>query len=126
MAITLEQQRAAYAFKRSQIAAKLSGKTPQEYKRLAKGLPQMIMVSGLMPVLAFLNEKAEAHHLQIYDHLSMWLASRGSVDRSIPLSVMMTELTSAKSSRYQELTAESLAVLKWIRQLAAAVIQGDD
>lgn len=126
MKTTLEQQRAAYAFKRAGIAANLSGKTPQKYKRLAKGLPQMIMVSGLMPVLAFLKGKEEAHHLQIYDDLSMWLVSHGSVDRSIPLSVMMAELTGATSSRYQELTAESLAVLKWIRQLAAAVIQGDD
>jgi CRISPR type III-B/RAMP module-associated protein Cmr5 len=126
MAITLEQKRAAYAFKRAEIAAKLSGKTPQKYKRLAKGLPQMIMVSGLMPVLAFLHDKAETHHLQIYDDLSMWLASSGRVERSIPLATMMTELTGATSLRYQELTTESLAVLKLIRQLASAVIKGDD
>lgn len=123
---TLEQERAAYAFKRATRASQLSGKTPQKYKRLAKGLPQMIMVSGLMPVMAFLQNKGEPHHLQLYDDVALWLADHGKSNRSIPLATLMGEFTSADSGRYRELTTETLNMLRWLRQLASAVIKEDN
>lgn len=126
MAQTMEQKRAAYAFKVVTQATHLSGKTPQKYKNLAKGLPQMIMNSGLMPTLAFLCAKDETHHLQLYNHISTWLASRGQNDKIIDLTTMMNHLTNAPSLEFQALTTEALAILKWIRQLASAVIQGDE
>lgn len=124
--VTLDQERAAYAFKRAEIAGRTAD--ARKYKKLAKGTPQMIMNSGLMPVLAFLCEKGdkEPSRKQLYDDISMWLASRGKVDRPVPLSDLMNGLFTSDAEKYRHYTSEALAVLRWIRQMASAVIQGDD
>jgi len=129
MAMTLEQQRAAFAFKRVQIASRLPGeKNATKYKKLAKGAPQMIMSSGLMPVLAFLCEKGEkeSSREQLYKDVSMWLVDRGESGNSVALKDIMLTLVRAEPEQYRMYTSEAISILRWIRQMAAAVIQGDD
>ena len=61
MAVSLEQQRAADAWKQSKHKGK-------DYVNLAKGLSALIMNSGLMQVLAFLHEKGgKQTHCKILD-----------------------------------------------------------
>ena len=122
MAVTLEQQRAADAWKQSQGRGK-------EYVNLAKGLPALIMNSGLMQVVAFLYEKSggekrnkQKHCADLGDHLRAWLQSCFSKEiQSNDFASFMEALMKSEPATYQHITAEAYAWLRWVRQIAAAV-----
>ena len=115
---TLEQVRARDAWTKSAGYSK-------DHVNLAKGLPALIMSSGLMQVMAFLHEKgqkdAQRHCEDVAAHLRLWLKSRFSNriqdDRFEPF---MEALMAAGPREYQEITAEAFAWLRWLRQMAAA------
>ena len=109
---TLDQQRAAYAWQRVQGCTK-------EYVNLAKAAPALIMNNGLMQTLAFYESKGKPHHQQLAKHLSGWLHQQNHVTAS-DFNAVMTSLQSTESSRYRQATEEALALLRWIRQFAAA------
>lgn len=116
---TLEQQRAADAWKQSQ-------KQGKEYVNLAKGLSALIMNSGLMQVTAFLHEKgkksSQAHCEVLGSHLRAWLKARfPSVIMKDDFKSFMEALMKAPPATYQHITAEAYAWLRWVRQIAAAV-----
>lgn len=121
MAITLEQQRAADAWRCAQGQG-------EEYRNLAKGLPALIMNSGLMQVMAFLYEKSggedgkkQKHCAVINQQLRAWLKRRfPQVVSSEDFGPFMDSLLEAAPASYQQLTAEALAWLRWARQMAAA------
>ncbi len=112
--MTLEQRRAQDAWKRS-------GNYDDKAVNAAKGLPALIMNSGLMQVLAFCHQKGEADEV-IAQGLREWLADRfpavfrGAKD----FEPFMQALMAAPPRDYQAITAEALAWLKWLRQMAAA------
>jgi CRISPR-associated protein Cmr5 len=111
---TLEQQRAQDAWDRCADYDK------DKHVKLAKGLPALIMNSGLMQVLAFLHEKGGAHEA-VSEHLRTWLhrrfrSSLGSAD----FEPFMQALMKASPQDYQAITAEAFAWLRWLRQMAAA------
>jgi CRISPR-associated protein Cmr5 len=110
---TLEQQRAAYAWEKVQ---RCSG----DYRNLAKGAPALIMINGLMQALAFYESKGKEHHRSLNRHLCEWLRQR-SIVGDASFAGTMVELHQADSAKYRRATEEALAVLKWIRQFAAAV-----
>ena len=110
---TLDQQRAAYAWKGVQGCTK-------EYVNLAKAAPALIMNNGLMQTLAFYESKGKPHHQQLARHLSGWLHQQSHVTAS-DFNAVMTSLQSAESLRYRQATEEALALLRWIRQFAATV-----
>lgn len=116
--LTLEQRRAQDAWQRSRSYG-------PEHVRLAKGLPALIMNSGLMQVMAFLNDKAEKNrqHREIAGHLRTWLSERFP---GLPAEFegFMEHLLQADTRTYQAVTAEAFAWLKWLRQLAAAQQRG--
>lgn len=112
---TLEQQRAAYAWEKVQHCT-------SDYKNLAKGAPALIMNNGLMQALAFYeSEKSKEHHRTLCRHLYEWLRQR-SIIRDASFSGAMAELHQADSATYRHANEEALALLKWIRQFAAAVV----
>lgn len=122
MTQTLEQQRAADAWAKSQHCS-------QEYMNLAKGLPALIMNSGLMQVLAFLHEKgakdSQRHCRDLGHHLRAWL--RQQYPHQIPSEdfvAFMNALLAAEPRAYQDITAEAFAWLRWMRQMAAAARVG--
>jgi CRISPR-associated protein Cmr5 len=111
--LTLEQQRAQDAWNKSAGCSK-------EYVNVAKGLPALIMNSGLMQMLAFCHVKGGAQEV-VAQHLRTWLSRRfNGVDRDPGFEVLMQALMQAKPSDYQAITAEAFAWLKWLRQMAAA------
>jgi CRISPR-associated protein Cmr5 len=120
MALTLEQQRAADAWARAQGC-------DDGYKNLAKGLPALIMNSGLMQVLAFLHEKgsksAQLHCRILGDHLRAWLSKR--FPKELPNAdfdpFMQALMTKVDPRTYQAITTEAFAWLRWARQMAPAV-----
>ena len=125
--MTLEQQRAQDAWRCSQ--GQESG-----YVNLAKGLPALIMNSGLMQVLAYLQEKGldkngkrhpkQGYYLDLAQQLRDWLKARELLnDTSFP--GCMNELMTADPHRFQQITTEAFAWLRWLRQISAAVIKGD-
>lgn len=118
--MTLEQQRAADAWQVTQ------GCTPA-YTRLAKSAPALIMNSGLMQTLAFLNGKKEQHHEALSKHLRRWLARRypqllGTQDPGYEQT--MQALFHADPRTFQDVTAEALAWLRWVRQIAPTRTEG--
>jgi CRISPR-associated protein Cmr5 len=110
---TLEQQRAQDAWSKSAGRGK-------EYSNIAKGLPALIMNSGLMQVLAFCNEKGGTNEL-VATHLRQWLNRRfNGADRDPGFEPFMQTLMQSTPANYQAITAEAFAWLKWLRQMAAA------
>ncbi len=115
MAQTMEQQRAADAW------ANCKG-CSGPYQNLAKGLPALIMNSGLMQVLAFMHAKGAEQHLSLEDHLLTWLHKRFPTVLPKPdFASVMQGLMGAQPADFQHITAEALAWLRWTRQMASAV-----
>ena len=115
--LTLDQQRAADAWRCAQAQSQ-----SKEYVNLAKGLPALIMNSGLLQVMAFLEEKGpkQQHCSVVARDMRAWLRRRFP---EVPedFAGFMRALMNADSSKFQAITAESLAWLRWLRQLAAAI-----
>ncbi|MDF1589029.1 MAG: type III-B CRISPR module-associated protein Cmr5 [Gammaproteobacteria bacterium] len=112
---TLEQQRAENAWA-------VSEKYSKEHVNFAKGLPALIMNSGLMQVLAFAHEKGK-HHEVVATDLRIWLTRRITRDDQAQdpgFEKFMQALIKAKPQDYQTINAEAFAWLKWLRQMAAA------
>jgi CRISPR-associated protein Cmr5 len=121
---TLEQQRAADTWSRSQPCS-------DEYMKLAKGLPALIMNSGLMQVMAFLHEKgakpSQLHCEDLARHLRAWLKERfPKLIKNDQFEPFMEALMNADPRTYQQVTAEAFAWLRWLRQMAAAARAGSD
>lgn len=115
---TLEQQRAQDAWDQCEHYQ-------NEHVKVAKGLPALIMNSGLMQVLAFSHEKGDANEL-VAGHLRTWLGKR--FPSQLPdagFAPLMQALMAAKPADYQAITAEAFAWLRWMRQMAAARVKGD-
>lgn len=114
---TLEQQRAQDAWEKSQRYAK-------DHVNFAKGLPALIMNSGLMQVLAFCHEKGGAQETVATD-LRQWLARRFAIAQQDPgFEAFMQQLLQADPRLYRAITAEAFAWLKWLRQMASARLGG--
>ena len=123
---SLDQKRARFAWE------KVQGRSG-EYTKLAKGAPALIMQSGLMPVLAFLNDKGKEHHKALLASLCEWLYERfkprvGNAEFRTVMKALMGDAQgpAAEHARfYQQATQEAMALLRWIRQFAAAVAGGE-
>lgn len=125
MAQTLDQQRAAFAWGRAVSAVSKHGK---EYKVLAKGAPALIMNSGLMPALAFYNQKGNSKNKkepnaadQLRDDLIHGLLLRlpnklASEQNDELFQAFMQKLQGMSAIDYLRYTDEALELLKWIRQ----------
>lgn len=111
---SLDQQRAAYAWKKVQGCG-------DEYGKLAKGAPALIMNNGLMQTLAFYEDKGKnkPHQKLLNRHIIGWLTARFNIASSESFESMMVFLQEANSQQYRKATEEALALLRWIRQFAA-------
>ena len=116
---TLEQRRAQDAW------AACAAYEPA-HVNAAKGLPALIMNSGLMQVLAFCHEKGKAQAL-VAEHLRAWLARQfpQTFKKGGGFAPVMEALMQASPSDYQAINAEAFAWLKWLRQMAAARNKGE-
>lgn len=116
---TLEQQR-------SHNAWTVSARYGKDHVNAAKGLPALIMNSGLMQVLAFCHEKGKAQG-DVAGDLRAWLAGqfRQTFQRGSDFAPFMEALMEADPATYQAVNAEAFAWLKWLRQMAAARKPGE-
>jgi CRISPR-associated protein Cmr5 len=115
---TLEQRRAQDTWTKSAGYQK-------EHINVAKGLPALIMNSGLMQVLAFCYEKGGANE-EVAEHLRTWLQGRfPRLIKDASFEPFMQALIFRVDPReYQDITAEAFAWLRWLRQMAAARLGG--
>jgi CRISPR-associated protein Cmr5 len=113
--LPLEQQRAQDAWDKS-----ARDNYNDKHRNFAKGMPALIMNSGLMQVLAFCQEKG-GEHAAIATDLRLWLNKRfNGGERDPGFEPFMQMLMKAEPRDYQMYTAEALAWLKWLRQMASA------
>jgi CRISPR-associated protein Cmr5 len=115
MAQTLEQKRAQHAWNKAQEGVARHGK---DYVNDAKGLPALIMNSGLMQVMAFLHEKGGRHET-LANHLRDWLHQQKQTPGDF--AEFMKTLLTMQARDFQAITTEAFAWLKWLRQIAPAV-----
>ena len=117
--VTLEQQRAQFAWECAQEGTQLAG---DEYRNLAKAAPALIMNNGLMQTLAFYQDKNKDHHRALAAQLRRWITQRTGGNGQDPgFQQMMRELLTADAQKYRQATDEALLILRWIRQFAAAL-----
>ena len=121
MAHTLEQRRARHAWSASGSGVERHNR---EYVNLAKGLPALIMNSGLMQVMAFLHQKGSGVHMTMGEHLRGWLHERFGDGTPKDFEAFMDAMLCAEPRKYQAVTTEAFAWLKWLRQMAAARQRG--
>jgi len=119
---TLEQQRAQDAWEKCATYTK-------EHVSFAKGMPALIVNSGLMQVLAFCHEKgrkeSQRHVEDVATHLRIWLKGRfpGLIGDASFEPFMRALMKIEKPGDYQAITAEAFAWLRWLRQMAAARVR---
>jgi CRISPR-associated protein Cmr5 len=117
--VTTEQKRAQHAWEKAKTGTEQHRK---DYVNDAKGLPVLIMNSGLMQVMAFLNAKG-GRHQTLAQHLRDWLHEKCNTPAEfVPF---MQELMQMDARQFQAITGEAFAWLKWLRQIAPAVWQGE-
>ena len=117
---TLEQQRAEHAWTKCENLASAPNKDKfSEYTNVAKGLPSLVMNSGLMQTMAILEQK-NGMHKQVGEDLREWLNKQFGDQAPTDFNDFMTSMWHVESPRYQAITSETMAWLKWLRQLAAA------
>ncbi len=126
---TMEQKRAAHAWL-SAKGAKDTLNAPnikdsfRDYVNAAKGLPALIMNSGLMQVMAYFNgKKEEERYGLLSSHLRDWLHQIHGTPNDFE--GFMQRMLSAEPRDFQAITAEAFAWLRWLRQMAPAVQKED-
>ncbi len=114
---TMEQKRASHAWEKARAGVAQFSK---DYVNDAKGLPALIMNSGLMQVMAFLHGK-EGRHAELAAHLRDWLHQTHGVPRDFE--GFMQYLVESEPSVFKEINSEAFAWLRWLRQMAPAVLK---
>lgn len=120
---TLEQKRASYAWKTvSDVYSKLKPDDYKKYVGTVKGLPALIMNSGLMQTMAFMQDKGNRHEV-LAGQLRGWLKKQCATPADFE--GFMNYLFDCRPGEFQTITAEAFSWLKWLRQMAAARNHGD-
>ena len=118
-----ESERARYAWERTGAAQRSLGDSFKDYANLAKSAPALIMNSGLMQTLAFLQSKDD-HHKELVRQICAWLHRRAQALPNRPqgegFREVMGWLAQADGGRYRLATREVMSLLRWIKQFAAA------
>lgn len=116
--MTLDQQRAAYAWRCASQPRSFDG-----YKELTKGAAALVMGSGLMAALAYWqsrkSQNREPAQALVADLLA-WLAQRKMLP-SAGFEGAMQHMTQQASAHHMALTDEALALLRWLKQFADSV-----
>lgn len=125
---SLEQNRAAKAWKNVESISKESDEIKKKYSSLARKAPADIQINGLAQTLSFWAAKAavasgkpkKAEHIaheKILEDVSAWVKSAdGMALGNIDFLPWLIE--TASTPEYRHATAESIAFLVWIKRFA--------
>jgi CRISPR-associated protein Cmr5 len=96
----------------------------KDYENLAKSVPALVMNSGLVQTMAFLEDKGRNRgrpHGQLAKQLRAWICQRyPAAFPSDEYSRFMDRLVATDPGLFREITTEAMAWLRWVRQLAPA------
>ena len=124
---TIEQQRAAFAY---QLVTQ--HKQNKHIKGYSRNLPGMILTNGFGQAMAFCLSKSgknNSNEEQAYTALQQGIFKWLGPEQQKLLnggSNIVAAITKLDQHRYQLATAEALALCKWIKQLATALIEDTD
>lgn len=129
---TLEQGRAAFAYKCAEEGAKLDKK--KEYKSYVKKMPMLIKTNGLGAAIAFAyanyakgikNGKQDTNNAWglLYSQVEDWILKDEKRLIEFPKNDFAKSLTETTSPIYRAVTIEVLALLSWIKRFAEALIE---
>ena len=124
---TMEQRRAAHAWQcateaRQRLERGDSKDRFKDYVNAAKGMPALIMNSGLMQVMAYNQGKKEERYGLLSGHLRDWLNE--ALKTPDDFEGFMQYLMQAEPQEFQTITGEAYAWLRWLRQMAPAIENG--
>lgn len=130
MTQTMEQRRAQHAWNCAiQAREQLEGSSASQdrysdYVNAAKGMPALIMNSGLMQVLAYNQGKKEKRYELLSRHLRGWLHEALGTPTSFE--ELMDYLYQSKPEQFRRVTREAFDWLRWLRQIAPALKEKED
>jgi len=115
---TLDQRRAAHAWKVIQDVKVAEPSARKEFKIQTKKLPVRIVTSGLGQSLAFLEAKGYARHLR--EALDDWVKLPGGNRPARADDRLLMRIVQGSSDDLRFATAECLAYLVWLVRFADA------
>ena len=116
---TLEQKRARYAWQCVQ-----KHKYTESQRGVVKGLPLLILNGGLIQSLAYLHSK-EKEYAEIGNDVIEWLCQQFPDTLSVSYSKFMEQITELDSQKFQAVTQEAMALLKWLRQFVDVATESE-
>lgn len=125
---TLDQRRAAHAWKAIGQLKDCKEAERKEYAGEAKKLPIRIMTSGLGQALAFLLAKAKdkkPNLTLLHEHLTDWALRQRGLPGPVPQSLLRSVIE-GNSDFLRQATDEVLAYLQWLNRFAEAEGMRDD
>ncbi|MGH7067935.1 MAG: type III-B CRISPR module-associated protein Cmr5 [Acetobacteraceae bacterium] len=115
---TTGQKRARHAWETVEEASrKLNNGKWGDFDGHVMALGPRILIAGLGPALAFLNEKQEDDHLLLHS-LAHWVLHKGD-SKSGPAD-LLESIRNGDSDHLRRWTAESLEWLAWVKRFCAA------
>lgn len=128
---TLEQQRAAKAWKYVQAVEKdKNNQLRKEYRTTVMKLPSLILTNGLGQTLAFLKSKGKGvvsnPEEKVYSDLQEWLHSGETINwGNANHDELIERIMAIDSDKYRLVTSEALSFLSWLKRFADAVLPKD-
>lgn len=111
---TLEQQRAAAAWRAVQDVSASNGK---EFRSVATSLPADIQSNGLGQTMAFLEAKGKEEHTAAFKAVTGWIKQRLNISDKAFIEWLMTKAT---TEQYRYATSEAVAFAIWLKRFAEA------
>ncbi|MFA4647648.1 type III-B CRISPR module-associated protein Cmr5 [Pyrococcus kukulkanii] len=137
---TLEQQRAEFAYNKVLEVSKKSEDIQKKYRSYVRSAPTLILTNGLGQTLAFylskignsdgnyekidpgnLEKADQKAHAYLYKHIAEWLDKK-IIHSENPIEYYIR----ASSTEVLMMTEEVIALLKWMRRFADAMLKGDE
>jgi len=125
---SMEQDRAEFALRQIEAAARHTGELPQEIRGHLNGLPALIRMNGLGQALAFFRMKGEgSSHWHIYCMVGAWLCAANSKGCIFTEHAdVLTAITRSDVQHYMAAQNEALALLEWLKKFAVALLPSGD
>lgn len=123
---TVQQQRAQFAWKE---VGEVANNLRADYLGTVRSAPAMVINNGLGATLAFQLSKGCAQEV-LYEQLERWLCDQNrpvlpAQDTAhVGKHRLVRRLLAGNSARYRRATAETLALLEWLKRFAEATIDG--
>ncbi len=114
------QEMADYAWRktRQELEKELE---KENFVRLAKGAPALVMANGLMQALAYWQARGKEAGKALVGILAGWLLKSERPETHKGFKELMEKLHRASSSEFARDTREAIELLRWVKQFASAL-----